>query len=86
MPVDSSFGGVEELGALGEVGFHVREGFERGAFDDVEDGVADERGGEEFAVGGGEVCDDGAAERVADEDQGRERGPGEVGLGCLQHC
>jgi hypothetical protein len=35
-------------------------------------------------VEGCEVCDDGAAEGVADEEEGREFGPGEVGLGGEQ--
>lgn len=69
MPVDPGRYRVEERGSLGEIGLHVCESLDGGAFNDVQDGVADERWGEEFSVDSGEVCDDGTAEGVAHEHQ-----------------
>lgn len=41
VPLDCFVEGGEEAGAGGEVGAHVGEGFDCGAFDYVDDGVAD---------------------------------------------
>lgn len=46
MPGDGFFHVAEGGWARGDVGGHVGEGFDGGAFDDVEDAVADEIGHE----------------------------------------
>ena len=76
MPFDAGGEGGEGGGSRGEVGRHAGEGVESGAFDYVQDGVAEEGGPKE--VGVSDMGDDGTAEAVADEKDVGNRGPGEV--------
>lgn len=73
VPLDAGLEGLEAGGARRQVRVHVLQGVDGGALDDVEHGVAEERGAE--PPGARELRHHGAAHRVPDEDHGRELGP-----------